>query len=64
MNRPVDPDLYLRQIAVRMQSVLEREEMESLLDELEYLYDIVDPVYHEGAEALMNQLRQKLGFST
>ncbi len=62
MNRPVDPDLYLRQIAVRMQSVQERKEMETLLDELEYLYDIVDPVHHEGAETLMKQLRQQLGY--
>lgn len=62
MSRPLDPDLYLRQIAVRMQSVQERGEMETLLDELEYLYDVVDPVYQEGAETLMNQLRHKLGY--
>jgi hypothetical protein len=61
MSRPVDPDRYLRQIAERMTATLEREEMEVLLDELEYLYDVIDPVLQDSAETLMKQLRQKLG---
>lgn len=63
MSGPIDPDLYLQQIALRMKDVQDRDEMEALLDELEYLYDIIDPNLVEGAEALMGQLRQKLGYS-
>ncbi|WP_126445194.1 hypothetical protein [Sulfuricystis multivorans] len=63
MSRPVDPDRYLRQIAERMSATLEREEMEVLLDELEYLYDVIDPVLQDSAETLMKQLRQKLGYA-
>lgn len=63
MSRPVDPDRYLRQIAERINSPLEREEMEVLLDELEYLYDVIDPVLQDSAETLMKQLRQKLGYA-
>ncbi|MDI6749476.1 MAG: hypothetical protein ACOY6N_01685 [Pseudomonadota bacterium] len=63
MSRPVDPDRYLRQIAERMTATLEREEMEVLLDELEYLYDVIDPVLQDSAETLMKQLRQKLGYA-
>lgn len=62
MSRPLDPDRYLRQIAQRMTSELERAEMETLLDELEYLYDVIDPVLQDSAEILMNQLRRKLGY--
>lgn len=62
MSRPVDPDRYLRQIAQRLKEVQEREEMETLLDELEYLYDVVDPVLQESAEQLMQQLRARLGY--
>lgn len=63
MSGPIDPDLYLQQVALRMKDVLDRDEMEALLDELEYLYDIIDPNLADGAEALMGQLRQKLGYN-
>ena len=63
MSRPLDPDRYLRQIAERMTAPMERAEMENLLDELEYLYDVIDPVLQDSAETLMNQLRQKLGYT-
>lgn len=57
----VDPNIYLHQIAVRMKLDLEREEMETLLDELEYLYDIIDPELIDSAVLMMAQLRKKLG---
>ncbi|MDP3036822.1 MAG: hypothetical protein Q8N07_03745 [Rhodocyclaceae bacterium] len=63
MSGPVDPHLYLQQIAVRMKDLSDRKEMETVLDELEYLYDIIDPAMQDGAEALMSQLRKKLGIA-
>lgn len=61
MSGPVDPNLYLHQIAIRMKTDLAREEMETLLDELEYLYDIIEPELVDSAELMMGQLRKKLG---
>lgn len=63
MSGPVDPHLYLQQIAVRMKDLTDRKEMETVLDELEYLYDIIDPAMQDGAENLMAQLRKKLGIA-
>ena len=57
----VDPHVYLHQIALRMKDLNDRTEIETVLDELEYLYDILDPSMHDGADVLMKQLRQKLG---
>lgn len=62
MSRPVDPDRYLRQIAEHMTRPLERDEMEVPFDELEYLYDVIDPVLQDGAGAMIKQLRVKLGY--
>lgn len=56
-----DPHAYLQQIALRMKDLHERAEIETVLDELEYLYDIIDPGLQDGADALMVQLRKKLG---
>jgi hypothetical protein len=56
-----DPNVYLHQIAIRMKTDLAREEMETLLDELEYLYDIIEPELVDSAELMMGQLRKKLG---
>jgi hypothetical protein len=61
MENPVDPHLYLQQIAVRLRDLDDREQLETILDELEYLYDILDPSVLEGAETLMSQVRRKLG---
>lgn len=66
MSGPVDPNLYLQQIAVRMKDLKvpdDREEMGNLLDELEYLYDIIDPALIDSAELMMAQLRKTLGIA-
>lgn len=64
MENHVDPHVYLQQIAVRLRDLddkADREQLETILDELEYLYDILDPSVLEGAETLMSQVRRKLG---
>lgn len=66
MSGPVDPDLYLQQVAVRLNDLNypeDRQEMENLLDELEFLYDIIDPALSDSAELVMSQLRKKLGIA-
>lgn len=59
----IDPNVYLQQIAIRMKADLDREEMEHLLDDLERIYDILDVDTLDGAEALMAQLRRRLGLA-
>jgi len=61
MSEAADPHVYLQQVALRMKDLTEREEIETVLDEIEYLYDIIDPEMQAGAEQLMAQLRHKLG---
>ena len=59
----VDPHVYLQQVARRMaepDALQTREEIETLLDELEYLYDILDPMLLDAAEQMMAQLRERL----
>jgi hypothetical protein len=58
-----DPYVYLQQVAARMrdpEALKERKEVETLLDEVEYLYDLIDPEMQEGVEQLMAQLRARL----
>jgi hypothetical protein len=57
----VDPHVYLQQVALRMKDLNDPNDMNAVLDELEYLYDILDPEMQGGAEELMAQLRRKLG---
>lgn len=60
---PVDPYAYLQQVALRMRDLQERSEIETALDEVEYLFEILDPSLQDGAEALIAQLRAKLANS-
>lgn len=60
---PVDPHAYLQQVALRMKDLQERKEIETVLDEVEYLFEILDPSLQDGAEALIAQLRAKLAKS-
>lgn len=60
---PVDPHAYLQQVALRMKDLQERSEIETVLDEVEYLFEILDPSLQDGAEALIAQLRAKLAKS-
>ena len=41
-------------------SLTDRKEIETMLDEVEYLYDILDPEMQDGAEQLIAQLRARL----
>lgn len=43
-----------------MKDLQERSEIETVLDEVEYLFEILDPSQQDGAEALIAQLRARL----
>ena len=60
MNNGIDPYAYMQQVASQMDRLREREEIETVLDELEYLFEVIPPELQEPAEKLILILRRKL----
>ena len=58
--RGVDPHLYMTQLAGRLDRLRERDEIETALDELEYLFEVIDPELQDAAYQLIDRLRTKL----
>jgi len=56
----INPYAYLQQVAGRLTQLTDRSEIETLLDEIEYLYEVLDPELQESAEQLITQLRSRL----
>jgi len=56
----VNPYAYMQQVAGRLTQLTERREIETLLDEVEYLYEVIDPELQESADQLIAQLRSRL----
>ena len=56
----IDPYAYLRQVSTRMDELVEPGQIEDVLDELEYLFEVIPPEMQEPAEQLISMLRGKL----
>ena len=56
----VDPYAYMQQVAMRMNELTSRNEIETVLDELEYLFEVIPPDMQDNAEKLISMLREKL----
>jgi len=56
----VDPYAYMQQVSMRMNEINTRDEIETVLDELEYLFEVIPPDMQDGAEQLISSLRKKL----
>lgn len=56
----IDPYAYMQQVATRMSQLENRREIETVLDEMEYLYEVISPEFQEYADQLINQLRVRL----
>ena len=56
----IDPYAYMQQVAVKMDELTEREEIETVLDEVEYLFEVIPPEMQDNAEKLIGLLRAKL----
>jgi hypothetical protein len=59
-----DPYTYLQEVAVRLPKMTERSEIETALDEVEYLFDVLPPEMQDPAYELIEQLRVKLQNAT
>ena len=56
----VDPYAYMQQVSMRMNELTGRSEIETVLDELEYLFEVISPEMQDNAETLISMLREKL----
>jgi hypothetical protein len=56
----IDPMAYMQQVAARMNEITDRREIETVLDEVEYLFDALEPELQDPAYQLIEQLRAKL----
>lgn len=56
----IDPYAYMQEIALRMKELTSRSELETVLDELEFLFEVIPPEMQDNAETLIAQLRKKL----
>ena len=56
----IDPYAYMQQVARRLPELTSRAEIETVLDELEYLFEVIPPDMQEPAEQLIGMLRDKL----
>ena len=56
----VDPYAYVQQIAGRLEELQQRRQIETILDELECLYEVMDLELQEAAERLIVLLRGRL----
>jgi hypothetical protein len=60
---PIDPYRYLQQVAQKLAepgALQERGEIETVLDEVEYLFEVLEPEMQDGAEHLIAELRARL----
>jgi len=56
----IDPYAYMQQVASQMDRLQDRGEIETVLDEIEYLFEVIPPEMQGPAEELILLLRQKL----
>ena len=56
----IDPYAYMRQVSTRMDELVEAGQIEEVLDELEYLFEVIPPEMQDTAEQLISLLRDKL----
>ena len=56
----VDPYAYMQKISLNMDSLTSRDEIETVLDEIEYLFEVIPPEMQDNAETLIHLLRTKI----
>ena len=62
MHTPgVDPYSYLVEVSGVMDTLTQRNQIETVLDEVEYLFEVIPPELQDLAEPIILALRKKLG---
>jgi hypothetical protein len=61
MNTPgVDPFEYLAEVSRKIDTLTQRDQIETVLDEVEYLFEVIPPELQDLAETIIEALRKKL----
>ena len=65
MNTPgIDPYSYLAEVSRVMDTLTQRDQIETVLDEVEYLFEVIPPELQDLAEPIIEALRKKLANCT
>ncbi len=56
----MNPYAYLQQVAGELDHLTERHRIEPVLDELEYLFEVLDPELQDPASRLIESLRSRV----
>ena len=56
----IDPYTYMHEISLNMDNLISKKEIETVLDEIEYLFEVIPPEMQDNAEILIEMLRKKL----
>ena len=65
MHTPgIDPYGYLAEVSRIMDTLTQRDQIETVLDEVEYLFEVIPPELQDLAEPIIEALRKKLANST
>jgi hypothetical protein len=56
----VDPYAYMHQVSLELDNLTTRKDIETVLDEMEYLFEVIPPEMQDNAEQLISLLRIKL----
>lgn len=60
MSNGIDPYAYMQQVAGILDRLDDRARINTILDELEYLYEVLDPELQPLADDLIERLRRRL----
>ena len=61
MSTPgADPYNYLTEISRAIDTLTQRDQIETVLDEVEYLFEVIPPELQDLAEPIIQALRNKL----
>jgi len=60
----IDPYAYLTQVSIEMDSLTQRDQIETVLDEVEYLFEVIPPELQDLAEPIIETLRKRLADAT
>jgi hypothetical protein len=56
----IDPYAYLNQVSAKMDSLTQRDQIETVLDEVEYLFEVIPPELQDLADPIITELRKRL----
>ncbi len=56
----IDPFLYLHQVSENFDVITTREEINTVLDELEFIFELLEPEFQDLASDLIAKLNAKL----